>query len=334
MTSFTDYIASDRQNASNALRPKTEPKRVLVYVEDIDDVAFWHGILNPYEQQAAIKFRITPYSNSDNAATGKENLKKLFPNTGLFLIICLDGDYDYLLAENSNSAKEINQNPYIFQTYSYAMENLKCYAESLSNLCINATHNSMHDIIDFSKFLSDYSKIIHPLFVWNLYFTHIKQPDKFTISDFNKIVTIGNLSPDNYRFLLDDLKIAVEEKLLEFQNDNNVSEFAKNTPELTDTNAYFFINGHALYATVLNFLIKVCNKLEHNHIEQIKRLTQTPKERSDKIQHYRNSTRSVETLLASNDKFKECFLFQKIIADINKYLALFKQHTHQANNNP
>ena len=325
MTSFADYITSDRQNAFNALRPKTAPKEVWVYVEDTDDVAFWHGILNPYEQQAAIKFRITPYS--DNAATGKENLKKLFSNTGVFLIICLDSDYDYLLAENSNSAKQINQNPYLFQTYAYAMENLKCYADSLNNLCISATHNSMDDVIDFSDFLSAYSKIIYPLFIWNLYFVHINEPNKFSISDFSKTVTIGNLTPDNYQSLLSDLKNAVDEKLKLFQDNIDIVEFAKNFSELTNTNTYLFINGHALYATVLSFLKSVCKKLSDNHKEQIKRVTPMPQESSEKIKHYINSTRSVETLLTTNDKFTHCFLFKKIMADIKNYLALFKQHT-------
>lgn len=321
MTSFTDYIASDRQNAFNALRAKTEPKQVYVYVEDTDDVAFWHGILNPYEQQAAIKFRITAYSGS--IATGKGNLEKLFPNTGEFLIICLDSDYDYLLPENSDIAKKINKNPYVFQTYSYAMENLKCYAESLNNLCITATQNCTDDIIDFPYFLSEYSKIIHPLFILELYFFHTKKQHQRSILDFKNTVTIGNLTPDNHQDLLNKLKDSVTKKLQQLEIDTNILEFSKQIPELTESTTYLFINGHSLYSTVLHLLKEVCDKLQQKHIQEIKKLAQTPnKNSSETIKHYINSSHSVETLLATNDKFKQCFLFEKIIADIKNYLAI------------
>ncbi|MDD5216192.1 MAG: DUF4435 domain-containing protein, partial [Methylococcales bacterium] len=95
MSSLTSNVSSDYQKASNVLAPKSFPKTVVVYVEDAEDVSFWHGILCGYEQQANIRFDFKPYSN-DSLATGKKELKKLFDNVGEYLIICLDSDYDYL----------------------------------------------------------------------------------------------------------------------------------------------------------------------------------------------------------------------------------------------
>ena len=44
-----------------------------------------------------------------------------------------------------------------------------------------------------------------------------------------------------------------------------------------------------------------------------------------------NSSIPVTYLLASNDKFKDCFLFKKIEQDIKHYLKLFKQKTQGLN---
>lgn len=328
---FSHYISSEREEGIATLSAKKNPTKVFVYVEDISDVGFWHGILSPYEKSNNIKFDISPPYSENSLTTGKNQLIKLFPNTDKHFIICLDSDYEYLL--QSELAQIINNNPYIFQTYAYAMENLKCYAESLNSLCISATHNSMDDIIDFSDFLSEYSQIIYPLFIWNLYFYHIKELSNFSISDFNKIVTIGNITPDNCENSLTKLKNAVSERLQEFNSNADIVEFSKGfSDELPNTNAYLFINGHAIYSTVLNFLKEVCKKLEHSHIEQIKILTKTSQECSEKINHYRKSTSPAEALLARNDKFTDCFLFQNIRKDIENYLALFKQNTQGMNN--
>ena len=162
-----NYIASNRQNAFNALRLKSKPKEVRVYVESTSDIGFWYSIFEPYEKQAQIKLRFSAYSN--DLTTGKDNLEKLFPETGQYLIICLDSDYDYLI--QSALAETIKQNPCIFQTYAYAMENLKCYAEGLNSLCIRAT-NSTDDTVDLTEFLKDYSRIIYPLLLWNIYFEY------------------------------------------------------------------------------------------------------------------------------------------------------------------
>lgn len=324
-----NYIESNRQHAFNALRLKSKPKEILVYVEDTHDIAFWHGILNPYEQKVAIKFKVSAYSDN-TATTGKGKLQKKISKTGLNLIICLDSDYDYLLPE-SDRAKEIKQNPYIFQTYTYGMENLKCYAESLNNLCIRATHNSMDDIINFSDFLKDYSQVIYPLFMWNLYYYQIKKPNHFSISNFNKLVTIGNINFDNYQTLLKQLQESISDKLQEFNSDVDMSQFYQQFSELNKTNAYLFINGHALYSTILNLIKAVCKKLENNHRKKIERLAKTQQERVEKIQHYRNSTHSVKTLLANNNHFTDCFLFKKITTDIEIYLALFKQQIQELN---
>lgn len=52
-----DNLNSHYIEAANLLRPKTERRRVVVYVESYDDVAFWRGVLRDFENDK-IKFEV------------------------------------------------------------------------------------------------------------------------------------------------------------------------------------------------------------------------------------------------------------------------------------
>lgn len=82
---------------------------------------------------------------------------------GRSLIACVDSDYDFLLQGATNTSRKINRNRYIFQTYTYAIENYHCFAESLHEVCVQATLND-RSILDFNSYLKRYSEIVYPLF--------------------------------------------------------------------------------------------------------------------------------------------------------------------------
>ncbi|NOQ35903.1 MAG: DUF4435 domain-containing protein [Methylococcaceae bacterium] len=327
-------ISSDYRRASNLFQSKLKPKLIDVYVENFDDISFWHNILCDYEKQANIKFNIRAYSRN-NFMDGKEGLKKLFHQTGDYFIICLDSDYDYLLAENSDKAQEINSNPYIFQTYAYSIENLKSYAESLNNLCVQATHNT-EEIIDFFILIENYSKIIYELFIWNLYFYNQHDTNSFSLKDFCKVIKITK-SPEiehHGKAALEVLEKRTEDKLKQLQQDfpettQKIMPFSEKLQHLGlfETNTYLFIQGHTLYDNVvLMFLKPVCKRLRKEHEEQIDTLSKSPNEKKERRISYSKSTkdRDIKTLLFVNDKFKNCFLFKKIEQDIQTYLQNFQ----------
>lgn len=324
--SFSHYISSEREEGIATLSSKNNPTKVLVYVEDITDVGFWHGILSPYEKSNNIKFDISPPYSENNLTTGKDQLIKLFPNTDKYFIICLDSDYDYVL--QSELAQTINNNPYIFQTYAYAMENLKCYAESLNSLCVKATNNT-DEIVNLSYLLFEYSKIIYPLLVLNLYYYAAKNHTDFPISDFCKMVALDSLTPVNYASELTNLKASIDSKLSTFPVDITLEDFSNqlNNLGLNETNSYLFMNGHALYDFMAKFLIKICDTLKANYISEIEKIAKNDEELRNSKGHYYNAIKAtpITFLLANNDKFTDCFLFQKITADIENYLNLFKQ---------
>jgi hypothetical protein len=334
MTSLTSYLSSDYQKASNCLAPKSAPTKILVYVEGIEDVSFWHNILSRHEKSVKIKFDILPYSNS-KLENGKKSLEQKFKNTGDCFIICLDSDYDYLLPDNSDMSREINKNIYIFQTYTYSIENLKCYADSLSNICVQVTHNS-NEKINFPELLIQYSKIVYELFIWNLYFYSIGDFNTFTIDNFCSIIKITEnpIIDEHGKTALENLEIRVNTKLKELQKkfaqyENNIVLFSKqfNQYGLTNENSYLFIRGHTIYDNVVLMFVKsVCKTLKIERDLEIKSSLAIENEKINKLNQYRNLVGkiddTVEIVLSKNNKFEECFLFEKIENDVNEYLKV------------
>jgi len=330
MTTLENYaLDSERRNASNRSQQKSKPAEILVYVEGFADVGFWHGILSPYEKQNNIKFDISPYSKND-LITGKDKLVELFPQTTQNFIICLDSDYDYLL--KSDLANQINDNPYIFQTYAYSIENLKCYAESLNSLCVRATNNT-DDTVNLAAFLKNYSGIIYNLLVCNLYYYSIGDESTFSKDELGKIVTFGDekpkdyhISPNNWKEKINLIEKSISEKSKIFIDKNIPIEFSKQLNELglNRENAYLFMRGHNLYAFISKFLVVICNTLKKQYGEYITTLAKDEVELKTNKGGLHNSSIHVTCLLAANDKFKDCFLFKKIEDDIHAYLKILK----------
>ena len=172
MPSLKDYLDSDYLDAANHLQPKSAPNQITVYVESDEDISFWFNILRPY-QSSTIKFNIILPSHAHlekgkTAALRRSN--DIFTliseeQLGRFLLICVDSDYDYLLhqlytkAEKQAIATKINANPFILQTYTYSIENYKCYAESLDEVCTTSTTNN-RAVVDFPELLKQYSASI------------------------------------------------------------------------------------------------------------------------------------------------------------------------------
>jgi hypothetical protein len=333
MTSLISYISSDYQKAINSLKPKTSENSILVYVEGNEDISFWRNILSPYEREINIKFEVNCYSN-DSLATGKGNLAKIFNQTGKYLLIALDSDYDYLFPDHSNISQEINNNPYIFQTYSYSIENLKCYAESLHNVCVQITLVDKEKI-DFVQLLKLYSNIIYDLFIWNLYFYHVNKVENLTISSFCHDIKILR-NPDINEHGMEALKTLenhVQDKLQELQKDfpedyvklNDVANQLK-LRGLDRDNCYLFIHGHTLFDNViLMFMKPICKILKDERIEEIKKLSKSDQELKNQLGQYKNVVEKADiaTTLAKNYEFKNCFLFKKIKDDIINYIELF-----------
>ena len=148
-TSLRDNLTSSYFNAAHKLYPKKARRRIIAYVESYDDIAFWRTLLEEFEDDEHYFQVMLPSATS--LAKGKKMVLMNTLNTaelGRSLIACVDSDYDFLLQGATNTSRKINRSRYIFQTYTYAIENYHCFAESLHEVCVQATLND-RSILDF-----------------------------------------------------------------------------------------------------------------------------------------------------------------------------------------
>ena len=342
MPSFTDYLNSDYLEAANRLKPKSAPNQITVYVESYEDIAFWSNILKPY-QSPNIQFDIRLPSHGHiekgkiTALKRSDDIVSFFPaeQLGSFLLICVDSDYDYLLhqqykkADKQAIATKINDSPFILQSYTYSIENYKCYADSLEEVCTSSTL-STKAITNFPELLKQYSDSIYGLLLWNLFFYAEGRENEFTLSDFVTHIRMLQMPPmDELPGALATIRNSVNEKINDLETrfseligDVSALEAVLNTKGLSNENAYLFVQGHTLQDNFVSMILdRICQVLRDEEVQTIKTQGLTSTQIGDEIKAYKKKTTKVSKVLSANTNFKECFLFEKIEADINNYMS-------------
>lgn len=329
---LTENLDSDFIERLNALRPRNAYIDVKVYVEGYDDVVFWHDILKEYGQQKNIKFDITPHSKADDLTKGKSAVLEHVDGVGQNLILCVDSDYDYLLNGHTSESTIINENQYIFQTYAYSIENLKCYRESLHDVCGRTTTN-FSEKINLSELIKWYSNIIYPLLLWSLYFASKSDTTTFTISDFSNHIKVSE-NPDISNqcvATIGHVQQEVQTKItqLEQTHSTDIQQVQILSQQLrplglNEDTAYFFIQGHTLFDyVVLRILRKLVEILRKEKEDEIRINAQHSSEILNHINQYNNKCKNLEDVLTANTNFKDCYLYQKIKQDLDLYIQNF-----------
>jgi hypothetical protein len=323
--SLLDNLNSDFMAALSSLLPKTDPQRILVYVESDEDITFWSNILNTFEGytfdiQLPIK---------DALEKGKSAVLDRIEQAGPYLILCVDSDYDYFLQDITEQSTNINNNQFVFQTYSYSIENMFCFSRSLRSVCTQSTKNN-DEVINIVNLLELYSQITYELLIWSVFFERRQDFTSFERSDFHNTIKILDRVDlgDNFKVALDGLKHRVENKLASLKTKfSNHVEAVKNLQEnlqqlgLGFENTYLFINGHVVKDNVvLMFLESICQKLKRDKYNQIRENAKHQTDIRNQINHYNKHFIPIETALRNNTEFKSCFLYEKIYADLNIYV--------------
>ncbi len=332
-SSLKDNLNSDLMKALTALLPKNAARRVLVYVESDEDIAFWRLALDRFENDR-ITFDIqlpskTSLSKGKIAAIETRN-RILSLQSGEYLIICVDSDYDYLLQSATPQSKLINESGFIFQTYVYSIENFLCFADSLHGLCVQATKNDTKKI-DLSALMRLYSGITYKLFLWSHYFRTIQDYSTFTLTDFCNIVKILDNTDisDNFHKAVSALSIRVKDKIsyLEQAFPENIQEIevlgkTVSPLGLNENNTYLFIQGHTIKNNVvLMFLKPLCLDLKKEKMNEIitKGILRTTEMENQKNQ-YRKQVIDIVHVLNTNTNYHSCNFYEKIQNDLEKYI--------------
>ncbi len=322
-----DLTAYNPMQLPEILPPEDDRHLVHVYVEGYEDVAFWRGIFdhfrNPY-----LRFEIS-VPNRDDLPKGKKVLMSMLNRTEKeSVLLCVDSDFDYLFAgETEQSAKILNADN-MFHTYTYATENYLCYAPSLRNVCVKATKNDTR-IFDFVRFMEAYSNIIYPLFLWYVYSARHSTESVFTLAEFRAAVRLGYVDiRHNGEGTLAWLQRNVERRRLALEKDNpTMCEAVEalgaqlNKRGVERDNCYLFMHGHTLMDNVtMPLLSAVCDKLRQLSVAKINGSKVEGVALKNELQNYTNTLRSIRDVLLDNENYTSCPLYKRLRDDIQEYL--------------
>ena len=298
-----------------------------VYVEGYEDVAFWRGIFDHF-QNPYLRFEISVPDRGD-LPKGKKVLLGTIPRSSEELLLCVDSDFDYLFAGRTEQSREVLGARYMFHTYAYATENYLCYAPSLHNVCVKATKNDTR-IFDFVQFMHDYSCTIYPLFIWYAFSAQLASENVFPLVDFKASVRLGYLDLEqNGARTIEWLRRNVEkrEKLLCQRNPRMIEPMKRFEEQLRERgvkpeNTYLFMHGHTLMDNVVMILLNsVCEKLRAMSIARITASQKQGVALKNEMSNYTNSLRSIRDVLLDNENYTKCPLYKRLQRDIERYIA-------------
>ena len=325
---LTDNINSQYFEAINKMTPKKARRRIVVYVESYDDVFFWRSVLGRYEDDK-LTFDIMLPSRNQHLDRGKKAaISNMLKGVGRDMIACVDADYDYILQGSTEMSKQMLENPYIFHTYAYAIENFQCYAKGLHETCVMVTLND-HRIFNFERFLQSYSQTIWPLFVWHVVFLQRrKMTMHFDMCEFNKVVVLPSVRIQNPQWAIEYLSKKVRAKM--FQLERRFPKLKDALPEtermlrdlgINDNNTYLYIQGHHLFDLVVSPVVQtVCDILRNEQENDIRDRAVHSEQARTEIACYENSLGKVKMMMKKNTYYQFSPEFQKILADVEEYL--------------
>ena len=325
---LTDNINSQYFEAINKMTPKKARRRIVVYVESYDDVFFWRSVLGRYEDDK-LTFDIMLPSRNQHLDRGKKAaISNMLKGVGRDMIACVDADYDYILQGSTEMSRQMLENPYIFHTYAYAIENFQCYAKGLHETCVMVTLND-HRIFNFERFLLSYSQTIWPLFVWHVVFLQRrKMTMHFDMCEFNKVVVLPSVRIQNPQWAIEYLSKKVRAKM--FQLERRFPKLKDALPEtermlrdlgINDNNTYLYIQGHHLFDLVVSPVVQtVCDILRNEQENDIRDRAVHSEQARTEIACYENSLGKVKMMMKKNTYYQFSPEFQKILADVEEYL--------------
>jgi Protein of unknown function (DUF4435) len=289
-------------------------KSLTIAVEGKDDVDFWSFVFDRSSLRGNYKiFKSYQYPTPD--ASGKYTLEHFLPHTQRDFAICIDSDYDYLL-ENP-----VWQRPFVFQTYTYSIENYYCYVPSLNavmnraaNLASDTEGSSFEDI-----FIRQFSENIYELLIESLQEAINDGRSEDARRKLGRHIRLT--SGQNIDALLSDLDTRIQNKI---QHLIIINEFKQRllNKGLTPENAYLFVRGHDVFNSVFVPILKLIQQgIKNERLNEIKAISDS-KSRKIAEKDYRMGIKHVVNCLEDNRNFTDCFLFQKIEQDIQAAFQL------------
>ncbi|MCM1108845.1 MAG: DUF4435 domain-containing protein [Clostridium sp.] len=329
---LTENISSYYIGAANRMKPRKARHRIVAYVESYDDIFFWRTFFDEFEDER-FYFEVMLPSRT-NLGKGKKTAmsNRLGHQLGGNMVACVDADYDYLLQDTTSTSRLLNHSPYVLHTYAYAIENYQCYAPGLHGVCVMATLND-HRLVDMEGFLSEFSLIVWPLFVWSIWVYRHERYREFTLTDFGQVVSLDEVNIFHPGDTLTALRRRVNRKVAWLQHrfpqakaDYDALKKEMLALGLTPQTTYLYIQGHTLFDNVvLPLVTPVCTHLRKEREKDIRRLAGHETQRQNELAGYQHSQNPVDCMLRKNTNFKSAPPYQQMRADLLRLLERVRQ---------
>lgn len=324
---LTQNLNSAYIEAMNRLDGKKARHRIVAYVESYDDVFFWTNLLRRLETDKY--FFEVKLPSSTSLQKGKKTVlsNELGERLGNYMIACVDADYDYLMQGTTPASRALLDSPYVFHTYAYAIENLECYAPALRQVCASATLNDRF-VFDFEKFITEFSTIIWPLFVWNVWCYRYDRYKSFSMLDFYHIVETRKIDFYHPERTLDALRHRVNSKIARLQK--SFPEGKKTYKPLREeleslglapARTYLYMRGHDLFDGIVSPMLQsVCEMLRREREREIRNLAVHATQKQNELASYQHSVQSVETVLRRHTDYNQCQEYINIEHDVKAFV--------------
>ena len=185
------------------------------------------------------------------------------------------------------------------------------------------------NVFDLERFLSEYSEIVWPLFVWNVWAYRYGAYKQFSLLDFARVVTLTEVNLHHPEQTLARLRHLVNGK---------ISRLQKSYPQgrrtykplwnellalgLTPQTTYMYMRGHDLFDGVVTPLLSaVCDVLRKEREREIRRLAEHATQLQNELSAYAHASSPIDEMLRKNLAYTDCPLYRKIIDDIKAFVT-------------
>ncbi|MBR0361896.1 MAG: DUF4435 domain-containing protein, partial [Paraprevotella sp.] len=324
---LADNLNSLYIGAANKLKPKDARQKIVAYVESYADISFWRMVLDEFEDETRYFEIMLPSRSSLGKGKKLALMNQLGSHLGNYMIACVDADYDYLMQGVTPTSRMVNNHPYVFHTYAYAIENYLCYAGSLHQVCVMATLND-RQLVDLEEFMKQFSLIIWPLFVWSVWMYRNDKYREFTLTEFGNHVSFGDINVYHPENTLEYVKKKVNRKIawLQRQYPQAKKDYESLKQEIiglgvTPETTYLYMQGHTLFDNVITPLLEpICTILRREREREIKELADHDTQRQNEWSCYMHSQTPVEESLRKNINFKDAPPYVYLQRDLQQFI--------------
>lgn len=309
-----EYINAYLQITSNDLGSGPDG---FIYIESEADKHFWLSLL---EKHATKKYEFKIQAKEKRTIRGKKALEDLYLNANEKALVAVDSDFDYISPNRSASAKEMNRNKYVLQTYAYSVESLSFDVSRIDN-CLAQYYYFEPNGYRLSSFLELYSSEIYLVLMKYLFLMDTVTSIPLKESDFHHEIIPENITycyeSNSFNELIKRVEVLDKQltpmitNLAAFDTFLQLAHFKG----LHKHNCYKFIRGHDIENRVIYPIIKHIKKAQIiQEMDRIKTSTcQSLWEAKKKeIMNHFDSTRNFKALVSVSPYARNDSIYEKI----------------------